>query len=126
MSHSPFYDELIALMSELGIEVRLDTFFREQPNAGGYCLIKGKELIVLDAEKSEGERCRVLLEVVEKLKRNSSIAAEQLSPGLLHKLIERGNAPWTQQARTSSKPETITTNAGRPALRLVYDSSRDI
>ncbi len=126
MSHAPFYDELVELMSELDIEVRLDTFEREQPNAGGYCLVKGKELVVLDAERSEGERSRVLIEVLEKLqqtKSNQAIEPKQLSPALLQKLIARGNAYW--QPPSNCVTTSPSHAKSRPALRLVYDSSRD-
>lgn len=125
MPGPPFYDELISLMSKANIEVRIDAFEGSPNNAGGYCIIKGKELILLDGEKSKGEQCRVLLEVLEKLRRQSNFNPEALSAALLSKLQQRGNANWLRATDSSRRLRLPKATLTRPKLRLVYDSSRE-
>ena len=125
MSGQPFYDELLQLMGKASIEVRIEAFESSPSNAGGYCVVRGKKLIVLDEEKSEGERSQVLLEILEGFELHAyGLDPTMLSVPLRHKLKQRGNCRWmnlpTQRVQGIPKERKVPS-----FLRLVYDSSRD-
>lgn len=57
--------------------------------------MKGRRLVLLDAQASPAERTRALLEAVEKLGLDAlGLSGAELSPELRRQLSRRGQMPW--------------------------------
>lgn len=122
MSQDAVYDELCALLRAAGVEVRVETFRRRSDRRGGLCTVKGRLVVLLDAQASRAERTRALLESVEQLDPDVlSRRSAQLSPELRRHLNRRGQMPWPHLREapglarcTPAPPETpLTTTTGR-------------
>jgi hypothetical protein len=89
------YDELCRLLRAAGVEVRVTPFQRPPDRSGGHCRIKGRHLVLLDAQASPGERARALLEAVEGIGLDAlGLSGSAFSPELLRRLNRRGQMPW--------------------------------
>jgi UDP-N-acetylmuramate dehydrogenase len=60
-------DELVRAATRLGVEVRIEPFEIPPAGGGGRCLFAGRELILLDARASIGERVRALASALAEL-----------------------------------------------------------
>jgi len=107
----PLYDELVGLLTEHGIEVRVEHFAAPSQRGGGYCKIEGKQTVILDAGATPPQMAQALLEALETMGlRDLGIRGQDLSPALLQRLTRRGRMPWPRLAdapavrRAGTKP----------------------
>lgn len=95
MAEPAVYEELCRLLAQAEIEVRVEPFARPSDRRGGLCNVKGRHLVLLDAQASPAERTRALLEAVEKLGLPAlGLKGSELSPELRRQLSRRGRMPW--------------------------------
>lgn len=95
VTREALYEELCRLLDEAGVEVRVEPFERPSDRSGGLCRVKGRHLVLLDAQASPAQRARALLESVERLGLHAlGLNGAALSPDLLRQLNRRGHMPW--------------------------------
>lgn len=107
MDESALFDEICALLTAVGVEIRVERFSTPPDSAGGLCRVAGKNLVLLHSGSSKAERGRALLEVVEQLGLDRlGVRGAELSPTLLSRLNRRGQMPWPhrRQAPPVAKP----------------------
>lgn len=93
------FDELVGLLTDRGIEVRIEQFGTPSQRGGGYCKIEGKRTVILDAGASPPQMAQALLEAVEEMGlAELGISGQELSPELLKRLTRRGQMPWPRLA----------------------------
>jgi len=93
------FDELMGLLAERGIEVRVERFVTPSQRGGGYCKIEGKRTVILDAEASPPQMAQALLEALEEMGLGDlGLRGGDLSPALLQRLTRRGRMPWPRLA----------------------------
>jgi len=93
------FDELVGLLTERGIEVRVEHFKAPSQRGGGYCKIEGRRTVILDAQASPPQMAQALLEAVEEMGlAELGISGQDLSPALLQRLTRRGRMPWPRLA----------------------------
>lgn len=99
MPERALYDELVGLLTERGIEVRVEHFVTPSQRGGGYCKIEGKQTVILDAGATPPQMAQALLEALEAMGlTNLGIRGQDLSPTLLQRLTRRGRMPWPRLA----------------------------
>lgn len=107
MDESALFDEICALLTAVGVEIRTERFSVPPDSGGGLCRVAGKNLVLLHSGSSKAERGRALLEVVEQLGLDRlGVRGAALSPTLLARLNRRGQMPWPHrsQAPPVAKP----------------------
>jgi len=118
MAKASLFNELCKLLRQAGLEIRVESFKSPPDTAGGFCRIRGKNLILLHSGASKPERAQALIEVVERmglteLGKNGT----DLSPELLARLNRRGQMPWPHRSEAPSIAKTG--NYSIPDLRIV-------
>lgn len=119
MDEGGLLDEMAAVLTAAGVEIRTEPFRHPPESAGGRCRLHGKELVILDAAASRAERARALLEVVELIGLGAlGISGSDLSPALLSALNRRGKMTWPHKKQ--APPLAKATGAARksPPPRL--------
>jgi len=107
MDETALFDEICALLTAVGVEIRVERFSTPPDSAGGLCRLAGKNLVLLHSGSSKAERGRALLEVVEQIGlERLGVRGAQLSPTLLSRLNRRGQMPWPhrREAPPVAKP----------------------
>ncbi|GEM_PF-2180 len=119
MASRSLFDELSALLRSAGLEIRTESFKNPPDSAGGFCRIRGKNLVLLHSGASPAERASALIEVVEQVGLDHLGAkGVDLSPELLARLNRRGQMSWPHK---SDAPPIAKTDTTAPAdLRLVH------
>lgn len=93
------FDELVGLLTDRGVEVRVEHFAAPSQRGGGYCKIEGKRTVILDAGASAPQMAQALLEAIEEMGlAELGISGQDLSPELLRRLTRRGHMPWPRLA----------------------------
>lgn len=93
------FDELVGLLTQQGIEVRIEHFKAPSQRGGGYCKVEGKRTVILDAQASPPQMAQALLEALEEMGFvELGLRGQDLSPELLQRLTRRGQMPWPRLA----------------------------
>jgi hypothetical protein len=95
VSERALFDELVLLLTERGIEVRVEGFTTPSQRGGGYCKVEGKRTVILDSRASPPQMTQALLEALEEMGLDGiGLTGRDLSPELLQRLTRRGRMPW--------------------------------
>lgn len=101
---------LLGLAASLGIEVRTEPFERRSLRVGGLCSVRGRQLILLDANAPAVDRVAALADALSRL----DLSATPLDPSLLLALADaRARRRWEDECRAGARRRRVTPS-GRP------------
>lgn len=67
MGDQHLFDELIRVAEKLGVEVRIEPFETPATGGGGLCVLRGEQLVLLDATAPLHERILALARALSRL-----------------------------------------------------------
>ncbi|GEM_PF-6489968 len=103
---------LLGLAASLGIEVRCEPFEPRSLRVGGLCSVRGRQLILLDANAPAVDRVAALADALSQL----DLSAIPLDPSLLLALADaRARRRWEDERRAGARRRRVPPS-GRPSL----------
>ncbi len=100
MATRELFRSLLGLAESLGIEVRLEPFGRRALRDGGLCSVRGRQVILLDANAPTVDRVAALADALSRL----DLSTTTLEPGLLLALADaRSRRRWEDDQRPGAR-----------------------
>ena len=88
MTPEQCYGELLGVLTQLGVEMRVESMGEEAYSWGGLCTMKGKTLLILDRKLNIRKRNQLIIRSLRKFDMDQIY----LKP-FVREMIEKGSAP---------------------------------